>query len=124
MIGDLGLNLTDTFVYLMLLANFILLGLYWMISLLLTVLRSPEGGMSLLNHRSFFQFVLVNVFLVANAILFYLFIRWNQSHTRPLFEKDDLYPFIWMPLNLLLIVGLGEIAYRKFSKKNARLASS
>lgn len=106
-------NLTDLGVYMMLLAIFILLGLYWVISLLLTVLRARDGERSLLNYRSFFQFVVVNLLLVVNFVMFYLFIKWSSS--QKLFEKDDLYPFAWLPLTLFLIVGLGEIAYRKFS---------
>lgn len=109
-------NLTYLGVYMMLLATFVVLGFYWMISLLLTVLRAPNGRRTLLKHRSCFQFVVVNILLVVNFVMFYLLIRWPSLHPgKELFEKDDLYPFVWLPLNLLLVVGLGEKAYRKFS---------
>jgi hypothetical protein len=118
----LDLNLTDLGVYMLLLATFVVLALYWMISLFLTVIRAPNGGISLLDHRSFFQFIVVNLLLVINSVMFYLFSRWPFSHPgRAPFERDDLYPFAWLPLNLFLIVGIGEVAYRKFSNaKNLR----
>lgn len=108
------LNLTDVFVWLMLVATVVVLALYWGISAILVVVNVSNSGRSLRSLKSFFHFAVVSILLLVNLVVFYWF-TWGHQDRRPLFGKNDFYPFLWLPLNLLVSVGLGKISYRYFS---------
>lgn len=115
-------NLSDLFAYVILLVTVAILVLFWLSTLILVVVQFKREPRVIWNSRALIQFLFVNVFLLLNLGLSYFFIGWQRSNQdREFFKRsDDLYILIWIPVNLILIVGLAEFVLRMISYRTRK----
>ncbi len=106
-----GSDNSDFLLYSIRILTFGVVALFWLGSLTVTSVQLARKNTL---PRALFYFLSVTVFLAVNVVTHYYLNHWHRSHPRQhYFEKShDIYILLWLPLNVVLMLGMGELAYQ------------